>query len=218
MSKYNALIAGSTGLVGSNLLTQLIADADYENIILLVRREVTVKSAKVKVVVVNFESLNDFTASLPIHHVFCALGTTIKTAGSQEAFRKVDFAYVVNLANWCKGNSIQKFLLVSAIGADATSKVFYNRVKGEAEQALSGLSLPVLHIFRPSLLMGKRNEKRFGERIAQIVMGALGFLFVGALKNSKGIDASKVAKAMINAAKSNAIGVKIHLSGEMQDM
>lgn len=217
MSKFNALIAGSTGLIGNHILQQLMADTDCEKIILLVRRPLEVNSPKVEVAIVDFDKLNDFVLSLPVHYVFCSLGTTIKTAGSQDAFRTVDFTFVVNLAKWCENNKVQAFLLVSAMGANAGSKVFYNRIKGEAEQAVSQLKIPAVHIFRPSLLMGNRTEKRFGERMAQCVMGTIGFLFVGSLKNIKGIHASKVASAMIGAAKTSTSGTQIHLSGEMQN-
>ncbi len=216
MEKYTALVAGGSGLVGSHLLGQLIDDSNCVSIILLQRRETSHSSAKVKSMVVDFSQLHNFVSPVPVNFVFCALGTTIRTAGSQEAFRKVDFSYVRDLAVWSAANKASKFLLVSAMGANKDSSLFYNQVKGEAEKAVAELNISAVHIFRPSLLMGTRAEKRFGERVAQLIMGALGFLFIGPLKNVKAIHASKVANAMIKAALTDSSGVHIHLSGEMQ--
>jgi uncharacterized protein YbjT (DUF2867 family) len=149
---------------------------------------------------VNYDQLESLSLPVQVHHVFCALGTTIKTAGSQDAFRKVDHDYVVNLAKFCAKNGVRKFLVVSAMGADSSSRIFYNRVKGEMEVAIQQLSIPTVAIFRPSLLMGKRKEFRSGEKVAQAIMGVLGFLFVGAMKKYKAIPAIIVANAMIQTA------------------
>ncbi len=216
MTKYNALVAGSSGLVGSHLLQQLINDSNCENIVLLVRREPEQTSSKLKYDIVDFSNLEKYVPPVPVDFVFCALGTTIRTAGSQEAFRKVDYSYVKSLADWSYAHGAKKFLLVSAMGANKNSSIFYNRVKGEAENAVAACPISAVHIFRPSLLMGERKEKRFGERMAQIVMKVTDFLFVGPLKNAKAIHASKVAAAMLQAASGTSSGVHIHLSGEMQ--
>lgn len=218
MEKRNALIAGATGLVGSSLLQQLLADDQYDKIVTITRKKIAVTHPKLIQQLVDFDSIESLKLDFPVDDVFCALGTTIKTAGSQDAFYKVDFTYVVNLGKWCEANGVTRFLIVSAMGANAKSGIFYNRVKGEMEAAVSQLNTPQKQVFRPSLLMGNRTEKRGGEKIAQAVMGGLGFLFVGPLLKYKGIHADMVAKAMIKAAEADVKGFKIIDSGEMQKM
>jgi len=218
MEKRNALIAGASGLVGNSLVKQLLADDLYENIEVIVRKPLETKHSKLTELQVDFDSLETLKVGMPVHDVFCALGTTIKTAGSQDAFYKVDYTYVVNLAKWCEANAVQRLLIVSAMGASAGSGIFYNRVKGEMEMAVSQLHIPQIQVFRPSLLMGNRTEKRGGEKIAQIIMGAFGFLFVGPLLKYKAIHADKVAGAMIKSAKSEVTGFVVLDSGQMQRM
>jgi uncharacterized protein YbjT (DUF2867 family) len=216
MEQRNAIIAGATGLVGSSLLQQLLADDHYDKIITITRKQIAVTHPKLIQQLIDFDKIDTLKLNFPIDDVFCALGTTIKTAGSQDAFYKVDFTYVVNLGKWCEANGVKKFLIVSAMGANLKSGIFYNRVKGEMEAAINKLDIPQIQIFRPSLLMGNRTEKRGGEKIAQVVMGGLGFLFAGPLLKYKGIHADVVARAMIKAAKVDDQGFKIFESGEMQ--
>jgi uncharacterized protein YbjT (DUF2867 family) len=218
MQKRNALIAGATGLVGNSLLEQLLVDDLYEKIIVITRKSVHNKHPKLIQQQLDFDTIETLKLSLPVDDVFCALGTTIKTAGSQDAFYKVDFSYVVNLGKWSAANGVKRFLVVSAMGANAKSGIFYNRVKGEMEAAISRLNIDQVKVFRPSLLMGNRTEKRGGEKIAQVVMGGLGFLFVGPLHNYKGIHADVVARAMLNAARKEVGGFTVYESGVMQNM
>lgn len=218
MEKRNALITGATGLVGNCLLQQLLADDQYEKVVIITRKSIDVKHPKLIQKQIDFDSIESLKLDFQVDDVFCALGTTIKTAGSQDAFYKVDYTYVVNLGKWCAANNVKRFLIVSAMGASAKSGIFYNRVKGEMEAAVSQLNIPQIQVFRPSLLMGNRKEKRGGEKIAQVVMGGLGFLFVGPLLKYKGIHADNVAKAMIKSAKEEVKGFMVYESGEMQGM
>ena len=218
MQKRNALIAGASGLVGSSLLQQLLADGQYEKIIVIARKPIGTSNSKLIEQTIDFDSIESFKINIAIDDVYCALGTTIKTAGSQQAFYKVDYTYVVNLGEWCALNNVKRFLIVSAMGAASKSGIFYNRVKGEMEEAVSKLSIVQIQVFRPSLLMGNRSEKRGGEKIAQAVMGLLGFIFVGKLLNYKGIHADVVARSMIAAAKQDVPGFTIYESGVMQKM
>ena len=218
MEKRNALIAGATGLVGNALLQQLLNDNQYDKIILLTRKPLEIANSKLVILQNDFDKIESLNPGFTIDDVFCALGTTINTAGSQDAFYKVDFTYVVNLGKWCEANGVKRFMIVSAMGANAKSGIFYNRVKGEMEEAVNQLNILQKMIFRPSLLMGNRKEKRTGEKIAQAVMGGLGFLFVGPLLKFKGIHADVVAKAMIKAAKLDKQGFTVYESGEMQGM
>jgi uncharacterized protein YbjT (DUF2867 family) len=218
MENRNALIAGGTGLVGSSLLQQLLADHQYEKIVVITRKPIEMANPKLVQQQLDFDKIENLKLDFQVDDVFCALGTTIKTAGSQDAFYKVDYTYVVNLGKWCVNNGVKRFMIVSAMGANAKSGIFYNRVKGEMEVAVSKLQIPEVKVFRPSLLMGNRIEKRGGENIAQAVMGALGFLFAGPLLKYKGIHADVVASSMIKVAKQDLMGFKIYESGEMQVM
>ena len=217
MVKRNALIAGATGLVGSSILQQLLSDDQYDKIAVITRKPMDVVHPKLTQLQPDFDKMDTLNPGFPVDDVYCALGTTIKTAGSQDAFYKVDYTYVVNLGKWSAANGVKRFLIVSAMGASAKSGIFYNRVKGEMEAAVSQLNIPQVQIFRPSLLMGNRTEKRGGEKIAQVVMGGLGFLFVGPLLKYKGIHADMVAKAMIKSAKADVKGFAVFESGEMQE-
>ena len=216
MQKRNALIAGATGMVGASILKQLLDDNQYGKVIIVTRKPIDVRHPKLIQKQIDFDSIESLKLDSPIDDVFCALGTTIKTAGSQDAFYKVDYTYVVNLGKWCAANSVIRFMIVSAMGANEKSGIFYNHVKGEMEVAVSVLNIPQINIFRPSLLMGDRKEKRGGEKMAQTIMGALGFLFVGPLLKYKGIQADDVAKAMIKSANADVKGFTVFESGAMQ--
>jgi len=214
-----ALIAGSTGLVGRELLLLLIDDTSYDKIIALVRKETGYRHEKLIQVVTDFNDLNNIAQHfVGVDDVFCCLGTTMKNAGSKEAFKKVDFEYPVALAELAEKNSCQGFYCISAMGADKNSRLFYNRVKGQMEEKVSGMKISSICFFRPSLLIGYREEVRVGERIAISLFRALAFIFWGPLKNLKGITAFKVASAMKQSAMDTQEGVKIILSGAMQEV
>jgi uncharacterized protein YbjT (DUF2867 family) len=211
-----ALLAGATGLVGSELLEQIINEPAYNKIHILVRKAIEIDSDKVIQHIIDFEKLETFEIKEPINHVFCTLGTTIKKAKTKENFRKVDYDYVLSLAKKAKEWNAEKFLMVSSLGANAKSGIFYNRVKGEIEKALSELKLNQLFIFRPSLLMGNRKENRGGEKSAIAVYKIINPLFIGKLKKYKGIQASQVAKRMFETALNNKDHFKIFESDEIQ--
>jgi uncharacterized protein YbjT (DUF2867 family) len=215
MQTRNALIAGASGLVGSQLMELLLADPAYSKVMILVRKTIPVNHAKLIQLQVSYEQLDLLSIPIPVQDVFCALGTTIRKAGSQAAFRVVDYDYVLNLGKFGEKNLVSKYLVVSAMGADASSGIFYNRVKGEMENAIRNLNIPSVIVFRPSLLMGNRKDFRLGERIAQFVMSGLGFLFVNGLKKYKPIHATLVAKSMITVAGKAVPGYRVVDSGEM---
>lgn len=195
----NCLIAGASGLVGHELLIQLLADPNVTSVTSLGRSPQKRAHAKLHDVITNFERLE--YVELPKSDVaFCCLGTTIKKAGSQEAFSKVDHDYVLNFAKAAQAVGVQSFIVISAMGADVNSKVFYSRVKGQVEQDLKNLNFQNLVILRPSLLLGERSERRTNEKVAAWIGGFLKPLFVGPLLNIRPIDAKDVAKAMKLAA------------------
>ncbi len=163
----NAVIIGATGLVGSELLKLLCEDADYERVIVASRRELSFYHPKIKTVLFkDLSELKELGRSLGGEVYFCCLGTTIKKAGSQNRFREVDYNAVIDFAEVAKSHYAKSFLVISATGANSTSKVFYNQVKGEMENALMALKLNHLVIFRPGLLLGERAEFRAAEAMA----------------------------------------------------
>ncbi len=210
-----ALIAGASGLVGGHCLHQLLASDRYSQVISVGRRELPIIHPKLEQVVVDFDDIKSYTTDLVADDVYCCLGTTIKKAGSKEAFYKVDHTYVVQLAQVTAAKGASQFLVVSAMGADASSMIFYNKVKGEMEHDVQQLGLITVHIFQPSLLLGERDEARTGEDLASKVMEPLSKLMVGPLKKYKPIAGETVAKAMLHAATQDQYGVYMHPSDDI---
>ncbi|MEH6996293.1 oxidoreductase [Neobacillus drentensis] len=217
-SKKSALVLGATGLIGKELVKVLDESDQYEKIKLLVRRPIELESKVCEEHIIDFNDLHKYQDLFQVSDVFCCLGTTIKQAKTKEAFRKVDYEYPVNAANLAKENGVEKFLIVSSMGADPKSLFFYSRVKGDLEATLTSLNLPSLHIFRPSLLLGERSEFRLGEKIAEKASGVINKLMVGPLRPYRGIQARKVAAAMAFVAQSKKKGNNIYLSHEMDSM
>lgn len=207
-----ALLVGSTGLIGRQLLPLLLESSRYKEVIALSRAPLPPHS-KLTVIQTDLTSLPQYSNRLVADDVFCCLGTTMRKAKSKEAFRKVDFDYPLAVANLAKELGTTQYLLVSALGANKRSSVFYNRVKGEIEEAITSVGFSAVHIFRPSLLTGPREEKRSGEDAARIFYGIFGFLIP---TRYKAIDSGKVAQAMIASAKNESPGVSIHESEEIQ--
>jgi len=208
-----ALLAGGTGLVGSQLLKLLIEDKSYAKIKCLTRSKLSIEDEKIEIIQTDGSNLKDLTGSLQADDVYCCLGTTIKKARTNEAFRKIDFDYPLRLANLSKAAGASQFLLVSSLGADAGSAVFYNKTKGEVEAAIAAVGFDAFHIFRPSLLLGPRSEERSGEDAAKIFFKLFGFLIPA---KYKAIQSSKVAKAMLQMAKKDEPGKFIHESNSLQ--
>ena len=207
-----ALVVGASGLVGRECVRLLLADPSYERVVVLARREMPGEpgaGGRLVSRIVDFERLAEHEDVPAVDHVFCALGTTMRQAGSRERFYRVDHDYPVEVARLARAAGARHLALVSALGADPASRVFYNRVKGEAERDVAALGWPGLTIVRPSLLLGERAEFRLGEEVGK----RLGFL---APRKWKPIEARKVAAAMVRAAKEGRPGVRVIESGEMQ--
>ena len=200
-----ALLLGANGLVGGELLERLAKEPAYEKVIAFTRRPLATTSTKVRALVVNYDDPDSYRAHLAVSDVFCCLGTTIKKAGSQAAFRRVDCQIPLALAEQSLAAGAKRYLIVTAVGADAASSIFYNRVKGELEQALRALPFPEgVKFFHPSLLLGERAEARAGETVGAIVMAALRPLLLGKLQRYRAIGAREVANAMANVATKHA--------------
>lgn len=207
-----ALIAGGTGLIGSQLLKLLLESNRYSKILAVTRRELP-SHPMLTQFNVPFEKLDELDATLKVDDVFCCLGTTMAKAKSRENFYKVDFQYPLILAKTALNLKATQFLLVSALGANKNSPVFYNRVKGEVEEAISAIGFDTLHYFRPSLLLGPRQEERAGEDAAKFFYKVFGFLIP---KKYKGIESIKVARAMLYFASQDREGVFVHESLDLQ--
>lgn len=218
MTAKSALIAGATGLTGSELVKVLLEDPAYDKVKVLTRRPLDLEHPKLEQVKADFFRLDQYGEHFKVDDVFCCLGTTIRKAGSQKAFRRVDYDYPVKIAELAKANGATKFLVISAMGADAKSNVFYSRVKGQMEEALKRMDFSSLHIFRPSLLLGKRDEFRLGEKAASLLAPAFSPILRGGMKKYKPIEAADVAKAMCKAAKSEEQGVFVHSSDKIAEL
>ena len=158
----------------------------------------------------DFDALTEVTCPVKIDDAFCALGTTMRKAGSKEAFARVDLDYVVAFAQFAKAHGAHGFVLVSALGADPGSLGFYSRTKGQAEEAVKAIGFSAVHIIRPSLIVGKREESRPAETLGLILGRAIGPLLAGPLRRARPVHADKVAADMIGAAKSSASGLQMH--------
>jgi uncharacterized protein YbjT (DUF2867 family) len=207
-----ALIAGSTGLIGSQLLSLLLKNPAYVKVIALTRVDLA-PHPKLTQVKVEFGSLGENSSALKADDVFCCLGTTMAKAGSKENFYQVDFYYPFLLAKTSKSVGAKKFMLVSALGANKSSSIYYNQVKGEIEEAISSVAFDAIHIFRPSLLLGPRTEKRSAEDAAKFFYKVFGFLIP---KKYKAVQSVKVARAMQHFAAEDKKGIFIHESADLQ--
>ncbi len=196
----HATIIGSTGLIGSHLLNLLINNPDYSTVRILIRRPLEFSHPKLEKKLVDFNDKESFRLALEgTEVIFCCIGTTMKKMkGDKEAYRKIDYDIAVQAAQLGKANGCEKFVLVSAVGADSNSRNFYLKLKGETEEAVQASGIESVYILRPSLLIGNRKEFRAGEKLATWLMPLFAFLLPARYRPVK---ASEVAKAMVNAVK-----------------
>ncbi|MBK3517167.1 oxidoreductase [Carboxylicivirga marina] len=211
-----ALIAGPTGLVGQALLSFLLESNHYEKVIALIRRPLNNEHPKLIEQIIDFEQLENLRTEHTVDDAFCCLGTTIKNAGSKEAFTKVDYTYVIQLANWAERNNCRSFSVISSVGANSHTTNFYLQTKGHMEEAVSKLSIPSMHLFRPSLLLGDRNEFRLAEKLSEKIMYLFNPLLIGRFQKYRAIKATQVAQAMHNKAQEDIKGVRIYEGKEIR--
>ncbi|HVN30647.1 MAG TPA: NAD(P)H-binding protein [Thermoanaerobaculaceae bacterium] len=211
----SAVLLGATGLVGRSCLDLLLGDPAYDRVLVIARKAATRENPKLRWFATDLAELHQCGRLLDVDDVFCCLGTTIRAAGSREAFRRVDFGYVVGAAQAAAENGARQLLLISAVGADPGSRVFYSRVKGEVEGAVGKLPFRGTQIFRPSLLLGKREQFRLGERIAALALPLVSFLLVGPARKYRPIKASAVAAAMLKVAATEPPGVNVFESNRI---
>jgi uncharacterized protein YbjT (DUF2867 family) len=213
-----ALIIGSTGLIGSQLLQFLLESKEYSTVITFVKRDSGIKHSKLKQHIIDFDKPEDYQNFVVGDDFYCTIGTTIKNAGSQEAFRKVDFEYPKEFATIALQNKVKQFLIISSLGADANSSNFYLKTKGAIQDFLKSCNFESVSVLQPSLLLGDRKEFRLGEKIGAFFMKLFSFLFIGNLKKYKAIQSEDVAKAMFSIAQENYKGYHIIESDSLQEI
>ncbi len=190
-----SIIAGASGLVGTNILQQLCAQK--RDVIALSRRPVANLPRNANELIIDFDSFLEDGLLPKCDNIFICLGTTIKIAGSQENFRKVDFEYCLSIAKKAKESGAQTLSLVSSIGANSSSKNFYLRTKGELEEAIQDLGFLTVNIFRPSFLVGERSEKRLAEKIAINLAKIMDLFLIGTASKYRSVKAQSLAKTMV---------------------
>lgn len=213
-----ALIIGSTGLVGFQLLEILLESDYYESVVTFVKRDTGILHPKLKQHIIDFDKPESYQDFIIGDDFFCTIGTTIKKAGSKEAFRKIDYGYPSQFAKIVSQKEIKQFLIISSLGAEATSSNFYLKTKGEIENFLKASTIKKVSVLRPSLLLGNRSEFRFGEKMGAFFMKAFSFLLIGSLKKYKAIESKTVAKALFAIAQQNKSGFTIYESNAIVEI
>ena len=199
MSAMNALVIGATGAVGMDLVEQLLKDDAFERVTVFVRRPLAVENPKLTVHIIDFDHPEQWRHLLQGDVLFSCLGTTIKAAGSQEAQWKVDYTYQYEAAKAARTNGVETYALVSSIGADPKSKIFYTRMKGELEEAVKKLGFPACYILQPPSLVRKGSD-RFGEKAGVVMLKALNA--IGLMRSWTPMPTEEVAAAMVRLVKS----------------
>ncbi|MEH7238791.1 oxidoreductase [Bacillus sp. JJ1562] len=218
MEGKSALIAGATGLIGNELLHLMLEAPEYKKVYALVRRPLGLNHSKLTEVVVDFDGLDKYEHYFVVDDVFVCLGTTIKKAKTQEVMYKIDVDYPVEIGRIARESGAKHYLVVSSMNADINSKIFYSRMKGELEEKVQKLGFEKLSIFRPSLLLGDRNEFRLGEEMAAILFKVLKYIFVGPFRKYRANEGKIVAKAMYKVAQEKVQGKVVYVSEEIEEI
>ena len=215
--KKTAIILGATGLTGNILLNKLLGDDRYRNIKIFTRRPLRYENPKVTEILCDLLDVDSYKDNFYGDDVFCCIGTTVKKTPDKELYKKIDFGIPVSAAKLCKINGIKTFAVMSSMGANANSSIFYNRTKGEMEDAVLEQKIENTYILRPSIIGGNRNEFRITEKIGIILMKVINPLFIGPLRKYRMIDAEIIANAMIELA-NNEINKQIIESDQIQNI
>lgn len=197
-----AIVIGATGFVGTHITQKLLNDNRYEKVKVFVRRPVGINNPKLEEHIVDFGKIELWKNKLAGDELYSAMGTTIIKAGSKEAQYKIDFTYQYESAKRASESGVKKYLLVSSMGANSKSSNFYLQMKGSLDEKVQQLNFNQIFIFRPSILVGERSEKRFGESLGIKIIGTITKI-IPALKKYRPIEASQVAEAMIKSANQN---------------
>jgi uncharacterized protein YbjT (DUF2867 family) len=215
---YSVILVGSSGLIGSNLLSELIQSEAISEILLLVRRSTDVSSSKVKELIVNFEKPNSYSIGIQADIIYSCLGTTKSETPNSSLYRQIDLEYPLNLAKLGQKNGVAQFHIISSLGADAGSSNSYLKLKGELEQELKKLSISSLHIYQPSFLIGERKKDRLADKIMKPVFRLIDPLLIGPLKKYRSIKAADVARVMLNQSIKDLKGTFTYPSIKIQEL
>ncbi len=215
---YSVILVGSSGLIGSNLLSELIQSEAISEILLLVRRSTDVSSSKVKELIVNFEKPNSYSIDIQADIIYSCLGTTKSETPNSSLYRQIDLEYPLNLAKLGQKNGVAQFHIISSLGADAGSSNSYLKLKGELEQELKKLTISSLHIYQPSFLIGERKKDRLADKIMKPVFRLIDPLLIGPLKKYRSIKAADVARVMLNQSIKDLKGTFTYPSIQIQEL
>jgi len=215
---YKAVIIGGSGLIGRKLINILLQWPGYDEVICLSRKKLSIVADKLTQVIVDFDHLEDYAGQIHGHACFCCIGTTKSKTPDLAQYRKIDHDYPVKLAEIAKKNGMSQYHFISSIGADKASKGYYLRFKGETEEDIKAIGLPALHIYRPSILIGHRQEGRVAETILAGLMKVVNPLLVGSLKKYRSISANTVALAMFKQSLTNTPGIFTYESDEIEQL
>ncbi len=211
----NAILIGATGLIGQNLLMKLLADENYNEILVISRKRLNVTDPKLREIIINFDELANYSTEITGDVVFCSLGTTIKRTPDLAVYRKIDYQYPLDVARIAFANGAKQYHLVSAMGADVKSRLFYSRTKGEVERDLQKIPFEAIHIYRPALLDGDRKEERAAENIMIGLFRLINPILIGPLKKYRSIKIEKVAEAMLSNSNTHKNGLHIYASDQI---
>ncbi|MDM8161568.1 NAD(P)H-binding protein [Labilibaculum sp. K2S] len=215
--RKTAILLGASGLTGKLLLNRLLEDEAYAGVKIFTRRSLGLVHPKLKEFIGDLLSLEEFKKDFTGDEVFCCIGTTAAKTKDKVIYRKIDFGIPATAASLAKANGIKSFLVISALGANAESNIFYNKTKGEMEQAVLSQEIANTYILRPSLINGKRDEDRLGEKIGAIIMKALRPFLLGKWKKYRAIEAETIANALHALAQAKA-DYKIIESDKIQEI
>ncbi len=213
MSK-TAVIIGATGLIGGAVLKQLLADERYAKVVVLARKSTGLTHTRLEEVIGNLLDDNFWKLKMLVDEVFCCIGTTQAKTSDMQVYKNIDYGIPVHAAQWGLRSGMQKFLVISSMGASKNSRIFYSRTKGQMEEALRKMAIPRLYILRPSLLLGDRNEFRLGEAVGKFFTKTFSFLIPA---RYKGIKGETVAQSMVILANSTSQKV-IYESEELRSL
>ena len=211
-----AIISGASGLIGKNLLTQLLNSTYYSEVLVIVRKTLNIEHDKLKELIVDFDHIDQYSAEIVGDIVFCCLGTTNSKTPDKAQYRKIDYQYPLDIGAIAQNNGVTAYHLVSAMGADVNSSIFYSKTKGEVERDLKAIPFKSIYIYRPSLLDGNREEKRMAEKIMIGLMRFLNPLLMGGLKKYRSIKIETVASAMLKESLTDKKGIFIYSSDQIE--
>lgn len=217
MSK-KALIAGASGLIGSELIQILLKQPEYSEIVVFVRKELPLKDPKLKQIVIDFDDMVNYSNEITGDAVFVCLGSTKKKTPDKTLYWKIDHDYPMQLAQIAKQNNVEQFHLVSSIGADAKSDNFYLKMKGQTMADIETIGIKSLYIYQPSLITGARKEFRLIEKLATGIMKMIDPLLTGSWKRYRSIPAKNIAQAMVNRSLKNETGTFIYTTEKIKEL